>query len=389
MSVLVRSLDRPLLAEALASVAAQTHARIEVIVVAARPGHGPVPATAGVHPVRLVQATETRPRSLAANVALDAAAGDWLLFLDDDDWLMPEHIARLVAAVQAHPQALAAYAGVAMVDADGTPQGQAFDLPFDAVRLMSGNLMPIHAVLFGRRLLALGCRFDEALDRYEDWDFWQQVAKRTVPVHVPGVSAVYRIHGSSGVHEDVGAQGLSSHAIHAKWLRDSTPQQLGELMRRVWAYDVTVQRLALVEEVAAARERALADAVQAVGEQVKTLHALQALHAQLQADVREQALAIERRQLAAQRESQDLLRQLIDESAAALTRHLSEQWAQQLKLERERGERLQLELAEERQRAMAQGLANEALRASVSWRLTWPMRALVDAIRRARQRGRH
>jgi hypothetical protein len=389
VSVLVRSLDRPLLAEALASVATQTHGRIEVIVVAANPGHGPVPATAGAHPVRLLQAPQTRPRSLAANVGLDAATGEWLLFLDDDDWLMPDHIARLVAALQAHPRALAAYAGVAMVDADGTPQGQAFDLPFDAVRLMSGNLMPIHAVLFSRQLLAQGCRFDEALDRYEDWDFWLQVAKRTVPVHVPGVSAVYRIHGSSGVHDDAGAQGLSSHAIHAKWLQQSTPRQLGEVMQRVWAYDVTVQRLALVEEVAAARERALADAVQAVGEQVRTLQGLHALHAQLQTEVREQSLAIERRQVTAQLESQVLLRQLVDESAATLTRQLSEQWAEQLVRERERGERLERDLAEERQRSSEQRLVNDALRASFSWRLTGPLRAAVDAIRRVRQRRRH
>lgn len=386
VSVLVRSVDRPLLTEALASVASQTHARIEVVVVAARPGHGPVPSTEGPHPVRLLQATEARPRSRAANAALDAAAGDWLLFLDDDDWLMPEHIARLVAAVQAHPQALAAYAGVAMVDAEGRPMGQAFDLPFDAVRLLSGNLAPIHAVLFSRRLLALGCRFDEALDRYEDWDFWVQVAQHTVPVHVPGVSAVYRIHASSGVHDDAGAQSASSQRIQSKWLQRASPVQLGALMQRVWSHDELAQRLGAAESAVRQREEALnaalatAAAAAAHHTALHELHGeMQARHAELQplrtevdalrAGVQELAAEFRLQAGAAQQRHAELMAH-----ATALTEQLAQAHARQADLQRE--------LVDEAHRSASLRLDNEALRHSFSWRVTQPLRALASLLRR-------
>ena len=47
VSVIVRSMDRPLLQQALASLAAQTHPHIEVLVVAVHAGHAPLPATVG------------------------------------------------------------------------------------------------------------------------------------------------------------------------------------------------------------------------------------------------------------------------------------------------------------------------------------------------------
>ncbi|HSW15788.1 MAG TPA: glycosyltransferase [Ramlibacter sp.] len=350
VSVLVRSIDRAQLREALDSVARQTYPRIEVVVVAAHPGHAPLPAAVGSHALRLLDADRTRPRSVAANAALDAARGEFLLFLDDDDWLMPDHIARLVEAVRTRPDALAAYAGVGLVDAEGKPLGQVFDLPFDAVRLLSGNLVPIHAVLFSARLRDLGCRFDEALDRYEDWDFWIQVARHTVPIHVPGISALYRIHDSSGVHADAGAASASSQRIQAKWLTQCTPQQLGDLMRRVWSHDELANRLQAAESTVLRLESALAQASAAFADQTAALQLLRA-------ELHEQALAVERRHQHSEHLAQQLVQQLADEKA--------------------RADRLAQDLADEAHRVAALTLDNAALRNSTSWRVTRPLRALA------------
>jgi hypothetical protein len=370
VSVLVRSLDRPLLQQALDSVAMQTQADIEVVVVAVHPGHAPLPAHCGPFPLRLIAAAEARPRSVAANTAIAHARGDLLLFLDDDDWLMPEHIGRLVQALQAHPRALAAYAGVATVDAAGQPLGQVFDLPFDAVRQLSGNLMPIHAVLFRRSLVEQGCRFDETLDRYEDWDFWVQMARLTVPVHVPGVSAVYRIHDSSGVHDDAGVDSRSSQRIQHKWLQRSSPQELGALMKRVWDHDVLAQRLDDTRHAAALDAQALAESRQQalrweaeLGRQALTLSKVEQVQAQLLQQTVIQAQALTALQASLERQQLSMLEQ-VQQDRAELAR-LHELQRQHLLEQRDTAERALL-----------------AMQASSSWRLTAPLRGLVDVVRR-------
>jgi LmbE family N-acetylglucosaminyl deacetylase len=242
VSVLIRSIDRATLQQALDSVALQTYPNIEVVVVAAKPGHGALPPRCGPYPLRLVPTDTALQRSQTANRALASAQGELLLLLDDDDWLLPSHIARLAKVLAGQPDTLAAYAGVAFVDAAGKPNGQTMDLPFDGARQLAGNLTPIHSVLFRKALVALGCRFDERLDRYEDWDFWLQAAAHTVFAHVPGVSAVYRIHESSGVHQASGPESDASRVIYDKWQAALRTDQVGSLMQRAWTTeDLQVQ----------------------------------------------------------------------------------------------------------------------------------------------------
>jgi LmbE family N-acetylglucosaminyl deacetylase len=236
VSVVVRSMDIDFLWQTLDSIALQNYPHIEVVVVAARPDHRPLPPKCGPFPVRLVPTGAPLPRSRAANAGLQKARGELVLFLDDDDWLMPGHIARLAATLRAYPQSPSAYTGISLVDARGAPLGQAFDMPYDAVQQLAGNLTPIHAVLFRASVLAQGCGFDESLDRYEDWDFWLQLSRLGPMVHLPGVSAVYRIHDSSGVHQDAGPLGASAQVVYEKWRSQWSSAELGAMMQRVWSF---------------------------------------------------------------------------------------------------------------------------------------------------------
>lgn len=333
VSVVVRSIGRPLLHEALDSLARQTWPAIEVVVVAAAADHPPLPERCGAYPLRLVGTGGPLARSRAANVGLDAARGQYVLLLDDDDWLMPSHIERLVKAL--HGQALwrAAYTGIVCVDAHNRPRGQTFDFAFDPLRQRAGNLTPIHAVLFERALFAEGCRFDEALDRYEDWDFWLQIAARTALAHVPGASAAYRIHASSGVHEDAGTASASSQVIHDKWAATWTEDQRAEIMARVWAFEERVTELT-------GTQRALA-AVQ------QSLRATELARQRIEQDA--ELLAAER-----------------DDA-----RHLAELLAAERDDARHLAEVCRLEL--------------EAIRSSSSWRLTAPLRWAGGAWRAVRQ----
>lgn len=204
VSVLIRSTSRPELGQALASIAAQTYQSIEIVIVDAAGTGGVSVPTAFSVPMRVLSGQPLK-RSLAANVLLDAAHGKWGLFLDDDDWLAPDHVERLVDAMGSDSQLAAAYGGVSCVEVDGQAvdgfsEVRRFDEPQDPVRLMFENYIPINAMLFDLALTRTpdGPRFDPEFDLFEDWDFWLQLLAYGSFRHVPGVSAFYRIHGGSG-----------------------------------------------------------------------------------------------------------------------------------------------------------------------------------------------
>ncbi len=77
--------------------------------------------------------------------------------------------------------------------------------------------MPIHSVLFRRRVLTAGCRVDESLDIYEDWDFWLQVAEHGSFTHVDKVTAFYRAGGDSETTVETEREKYEAESLSAKW----------------------------------------------------------------------------------------------------------------------------------------------------------------------------
>lgn len=223
VSVIVRSMDRPCLRDALQSLADQIYPNIELVVVNAKGGpHGPVTPC---RPWWKVVVTEDRGplgRSRAANVGLDHAQGRYLMFLDDDDLLLPDHISRLVERLSAADgEVLAAYAGVRVVDEAGRVLLE-YDQPWSFARLLAANYIPNMALLFDRRLVdEKKCRFDESLEVLEDWDFFLQLAAHGDFCHVPGISAVYRYGlGTSGLSRQRQEDYYRVHRarVIAKWV---------------------------------------------------------------------------------------------------------------------------------------------------------------------------
>jgi glycosyltransferase involved in cell wall biosynthesis/LmbE family N-acetylglucosaminyl deacetylase len=242
VSVLIRSMDRPTLREALDSVTLQTYGHIEVLVVAAcGRTHSAIGEACGRFPLRLEFAPDGRPlpRPHAANLALEKARGQWLIFLDDDDTFDPDHIAGLIQTLSQHPQTTAIYAGVRVEDDDGRVAG-IFNFPYDPRRLLASNFIPIHALLFSRDLVGEGgARFDENMEVYEDWDFWLQLSCHTSFLHMNKISAVYRAFGDSGVgltaNEDLQQQGREH--LFDKWRLLWTGRDINHLAQYVLEQD--------------------------------------------------------------------------------------------------------------------------------------------------------
>ena len=282
VSVIVRSMDRPSLGAALDSVVLQTHRPIELVIVnALGQAHRPIPPRCGGVPVLAVAAPGGRPlmRAQAANRGLDAASGPFVLFLDDDDLLLADHLSRLAATLQAQPDAPAAYADVAQgrFEAGHWQPLHCFDAGFDPVRLLFENYLPIHGVLFRKILPGSRPRFDESFDLFEDWDFWLQVAAHGAFVHVPGVSARYVVSGIQ--QSDVFSESATAQATRArlfeKWRHHATPelhaaalQRLQRLYRDASQAQAQVQLLrtgeAELKDIVAARDDDLSSAARTV-----------------------------------------------------------------------------------------------------------------------------
>lgn len=226
VSVIIRSMDRPTLARALDSLALQTYPNIEIVLVNAKGGlHKQQPDWCGNYPLRLInQSGEPLSRPKAANTGLEACQGNYISFLDDDDAIDPDHIANLIEGIQSISICSIAYTGVRGKDEydENKPFVEFKTAEVDFAKLLLGNVIPIHAILFPAALLKQGARFDEKLTLYEDWDFWLQLSRYTPFIFINRTSATYFTGGGSEVsplHNDPLQVKQAMVTLYQKWLK--------------------------------------------------------------------------------------------------------------------------------------------------------------------------
>ena len=240
VSVVVRSMDRESLSEALDSISAQTWPFIEILVVNAKGAHRDLPSIWGPHPLKVLSKGHPLPRSEAANLGLKAAQGTYASFLDDDDLLFEDHLGSLISKLEETPHVRAIYSGirVEVYEKDSKSPIRSFDFnaPFNLQRLRGRNYIPINAMLFERSLITQDrCCFDETLDLFEDWDFWLQLSQHTPFLHQDKITALYRNQGGSGLGEENlearNARILEATAkVLAKWVPTWTPKDWAALL---------------------------------------------------------------------------------------------------------------------------------------------------------------
>lgn len=185
VSVIVPTLNRPVeLGQALASIAGQRGidlGELEVIVV--NDGGTPIEAViADARDQGLPVAAVRHPRRFglpsAHNTGLDRARGRYVAFLDDDDVLLPHHLARTLAELDT--PGIDAVATTCLVTEHRTDPtlpvtgAVVWDLEFDPLLLEACNLFPVHTAVFRRPATA---RLDPELPAIEDWDFWLRLTR--------------------------------------------------------------------------------------------------------------------------------------------------------------------------------------------------------------------
>jgi hypothetical protein len=208
VSVILPTRDRPLLLrDALESVARQSYGKWEAIV--ANDGTADVTdvvrslAPRAAARTRLVGTGSAKGAACARNRALEAATGEIVAFLDDDDLYLPEHLAALVEAM-APSGAPVAYTESAAVEErleDGRRvelrRGSALQYRYSRSLLLVRNMIPTACWGMRRECFRRWGGFDEGLACAEDWDLLLRFSAQTPFLRIVRTTAEIRVRASA------------------------------------------------------------------------------------------------------------------------------------------------------------------------------------------------
>ncbi|MET4225094.1 glycosyltransferase family 2 protein [Oerskovia enterophila] len=195
--VLATNRGGPFLAEALASVAAQTYPHVELLVVDdGSPDPAEIQGLVASAGLGTVLRLEPSGVSAARNAGVQRSRGDLLAFLDDDDRWHPDRLRLTVEALAGRPDAVIGYCGMRTIDPAGeqvvaADQRAAHDAR-DVVRGRTGIMLP-NLVMRRSAFDAVG-GFDPAYRQGEDLDLVLAAATLGPFVFVDAVLVDYRYH---------------------------------------------------------------------------------------------------------------------------------------------------------------------------------------------------
>ncbi len=187
------------LSESVDSVLAQTYPSIEIIVV----DDGSTDETAVVArslPVEYVF-QQNRGVSAARNNGISHCRGQYVLFLDYDDRLLPRAIEIGVKLLEEHPECAMAVGEHRYIAADGTPLGSSNKHASGRNHyqmLLEHNFVETPcSALHRRSSLAATGLFDESLHGGEDHELYLRIARQGPLIAHDKEVSEYRLHGSS------------------------------------------------------------------------------------------------------------------------------------------------------------------------------------------------
>jgi glycosyltransferase involved in cell wall biosynthesis len=187
------------LAEALASVRAQDHARLEHIVVDGGSVDGTTEVLAALGTtVRWVSEADGG-QAAAVNKGFRMSSGEILGWLNADDLYEPGAVSAAVACFEAHPEVALVYGDATFVDADGVELGPCSQVrPFSYSDLVHvGDFVAQPAAFFRRAAFEAVAGLDETLQWAMDYDLWMNLAARFPVAYLRRPLARYRWTGEN------------------------------------------------------------------------------------------------------------------------------------------------------------------------------------------------
>ncbi len=185
--------------QCISSVLLQDYPNIEVIVINDGSTDGTLDIIKQFKDVFLINQNNSGV-SAARNAGLRAATGDYIAFLDADDYWLPGKITTQVEFLDNNPTFALHCTNLDRTDAPGVPilavnSGWIFNKMIESSELCTDTVMI--------RKTTIDCVgfFDETLSVGEDYDYWLRISSRC-KCHVSAdIYATYRIHNASATHK--------------------------------------------------------------------------------------------------------------------------------------------------------------------------------------------
>jgi glycosyltransferase involved in cell wall biosynthesis len=214
ISVIIPTRNRlKFLQESVASVLAQSFRDWELIVVddASEDGTWAWLRSIDDGRIRVLRLDQHRERSAARNAGFRASRGEFVLFLDDDDWLLDGALARLFQALRRKPEAIGTIGAVTYRKENGhstrTPHPRRCVLDDIWKDMLFGWVPLLGQALFRRSNFIEAGGWRERMSLSEDYELFLRVSSLGPMVLIPQAVLAYRIH--AGQTEKTAARGLS------------------------------------------------------------------------------------------------------------------------------------------------------------------------------------
>lgn len=187
------------LPESIGSILNQNYSPVEVILV----DDGSIDNTKEVveqYPTVKYIFQQNQGLSAARNTGIDHSHGDYLIFLDADDWLLPDALVTNLNYLKENEKAAFVSGGHIKVNEHKQiiKEGEK-KLVTDAhyYHLLHHNYIEMHAAVMYRRWVFDHFRFDTALRACEDYDMYMNIMRLYPVVHHQKPIAAYRKHSQN------------------------------------------------------------------------------------------------------------------------------------------------------------------------------------------------
>lgn len=183
------------LSDAMVSVAEQQGVEAEHVVIDGASEDETARVLAAAPPNVVWRSEPDAGQADALNKALALATGDWIAWLNADEFYLPDALRGLVRCAEAHPDAALVYGDAVFVDVDGQFLRLVAQHSF-SLRVLRWNRCNISscAILVRRDAIA-GRGWDSLLRATMDWDLYLEIARQGGRiVYLPQPIGCFRVH---------------------------------------------------------------------------------------------------------------------------------------------------------------------------------------------------